>query len=238
MLPIPQTTIRNRLLRALVPADFALLAPHMLMVPGPLKLVLIEPHVPIEHMHFPEMGFTSVTIDGEGGSIEVGMIGCEGLVGASPVLLGADRTPHRHFVQMAGENLRISTTHLLQAVAESETLRALLLRYVQAYLVQTAQTAFANAAFLIEGRLARWILMCDDRSDGESMSITHEFLSMMLGVRRPGVTIAIQTLEGHHLIKATRGLIRIVDRAGLIATAQEGYGAAEAEYARLIEDGP
>ena len=235
MVRLEQSGVRNRLLRALSPEDFGLLEPHLVLVPGPVRAVLIEAHAAIAYLYFPEVGFTSVTIGTSAGTVEVGMIGREGLVGASPALLGVERTPYQSYVQMPGENLRISVRHIGEAVDRSATLRGLLLRYVQVVVVQTAQTAFVNAIFDIEVRLARWLLMCHDRADGDGMNITHEFLSMMLGVRRAGVTVAIQILEGGGLIKATRGHIRMVDREGLKSVAEESYGLAEAEYTSLIE---
>lgn len=113
-------------------------------------------------------------------------------------------------------------------------LRPAFLRYVQVVLVQTAHTALANAHARLEDRLCRWILMCCDRLDGDLLPLTHEFLSMMLGVRRAGVTTAIHLLEGRGLIRARRGCIEIVDRDGLKAGAADIYGVPEAEYRRLI----
>jgi len=101
-------------------------------------------------------------------------------------------------------------------------------------MVQTAQTAYANAGFTMEARLARWILMTDDRLERDELPLTHDFLSMMLGVRRPGVTLAIQALETNKLIRAKRGGITVLDRAGLEAVANDAYGLAEAEYARVM----
>src|SRR5437764_15229186 len=103
------------------------------------------------------------------------------------------------------EALCISTHDLRAAIRHSPSLHARLLRYAHALMVQTAQTAYANAGFTMEARLARWILMTDDRLEGDELPLTHDFLSMMLGVRRPGVTIAVQTLEGDKLIRAKRG---------------------------------
>ena len=229
-----QGDVVNRLLRAISAEDFALLQPHLTAAPAPVSTVFIESGRPIEQVFFPEQGFTSVTSESAAGKIELGMIGREGLVGAGPVLLGDQRSPHEHFVQMPGVVLGLPTDVLLDAVSRSATLRRLLLRYVQAFLIQTAQTAHANAAHGIEARLSRWLLMCHDRADGDDLQITHEFLSMMLGVRRPGVTIAVQILEGNRLIKATRGRIRVLDRQGLERATADSYGVAEAEYARLI----
>src|SRR4051812_39320550 len=151
-----------------------------------------------------------------------------------PVVLGIDRSPHGYMVQAAGEALRIPAPDLRAALRQSPSLQAGLLRYAHALMVQTAETAYANAGFAIEARLARWILMTDDRLAREDLPLTHDFLSMMLGVRRPGVTIAVQTLEGGGLIRAKRRGITVLDRTGLEGVAGNAYGVSEAEYANVI----
>jgi CRP-like cAMP-binding protein len=129
----------------------------------------------------------------------------------------------------------IAVEALDDAVARSRTLHGLLLRYVHVVLVQTAQTAFVNAAYPVETRLARWLLMAHDRLDGGDLPLTHEFLAAMLGVQRTSVTLSVQALEGHGWIRARRGRITVLDRAALERAAGDGYGVSEAEYARLIE---
>ncbi len=109
-----------------------------------------------------------------------------------------------------------------------------MLRYAHLFQLQTAQTALSNGSYSLEERLARWMLMCHDRMDGDEFPITHEFLAFMLGVRRPGVTTTVHILEGAGMIKARRSRIQILDRAKLEEAAGESYGAAEAEYRRLI----
>jgi CRP-like cAMP-binding protein len=162
-----------------------------------------------------------------------GIIGREGLVGV-PIVLGVDRSPHGFLVQAEGKALRIATADLRAINAERPAIHAVLMRYVHALMVQTASTAFSNASFTIEARLARWILMTRDRLDSEELPLTHEFLSMMLGVRRPGVTVAVQILEGNGLIRATRGRITVLDRKKLEELADSAYGLAEAEYASAM----
>jgi CRP-like cAMP-binding protein len=230
--------VRNRLLKALSGDDFALLQPHLEPVATELKQTLITPYEPIRQLYFPESGFVSITTHGANGRVEVGIIGREGLVGASPVLLGSDRTPHHHFVQNTqdgGEVLCIAKQDLCAAISRSPSLNKLLLRFVQVHLLQVAQTAFMNATYTIDVRLARWLLMCHDRVDGDDLQVTHEFLSLMLGAQRSSTTLAVQTLEGHRLIRARRGRITILDRKALEAVGDDGYGLPEAEYARLIE---
>jgi CRP-like cAMP-binding protein len=230
-----QSSVRNRLLRALSAEDFALLQPHLQPMATELRQQLIAPNTQIRQLFFPEVGFSSITTSGSGGKVEIGIIGREGLVGASPVLLGSDRTPHEQFIQNAGEVLSIDTEALCAAVGHSASLRKLLLRSVQVQMIQTAQTAFANATYNLDVRLARWLLMCQDRLDGDELHLTHEFLSLMLGSQRSSTTLAIQSLEGHRLIKARRGRITILDRKAMETVADDGYGPPEAEFARLIE---
>ncbi|KQP92389.1 CarD family transcriptional regulator [Methylobacterium sp. Leaf113] len=232
---LEQSAVRNRLLKRLAPSDFALLQPHLRSLPTELRQGLIQPHQPIRDLFFPEAGYASITTSGNS-KVEVGIIGPEGVVGAAPVLLGSDRTPYDHFVQNAGEMIAIGAAELTSATERSMTLRKLLLRFVQTLLVQTAQTAFANASYNIEVRLARWLLMCHDRVIGDELTVTHDFLSFMLGVQRTTVTLALQMLEGNRLIKARRGRIEVLDRAGLLAVAGDSYGVPEAEYIRLIDE--
>jgi CRP-like cAMP-binding protein len=117
---------------------------------------------------------------------------------------------------------------------ESVTLRELLLRYVQTLLIQTAQSAVANARYQIEARLARWLLMCHDRVEGDEIALTHEFMAMMIGAQRSGVTVALHILEGAAMIRSKRGRVIILDREKLEDLAGDSYGPAEAEYRRLI----
>jgi CRP-like cAMP-binding protein len=119
-------------------------------------------------------------------------------------------------------------------MTKSPTLRGMLLHYVQAFMIQTAHTAASNGSAKLEERLARWLLMAHDRTDGDELSLVHEFLAVMLGVRRPGVTVALHTLEEQGLIRARRGSILIIDRAGLEELANSSYGVPEAEYDRLM----
>ncbi|MCJ2122981.1 Crp/Fnr family transcriptional regulator [Methylobacterium sp. J-077] len=235
MAPLQQPDVRNRLLRALSPEDFGALQPALRVQEMPLRHVLISSHTVIETVYFPEEGFVSITTDEPSGRVEIGLIGREGLVGASPILLDDDRSPHTHFVQMAGHMLSIDVAVLRAEVEQRPALRRLLHRFIQAQFVQTAQTAFANARGNTATRLARWLMMCHDRIDGDQITVTQDFMSFMLGVERPGVTAALRTLEKAGFVQKRRGSVEITDREGLLDYAGDGYGAAEAEYARLIE---
>jgi CRP-like cAMP-binding protein len=233
MPPPQQISIGNRLLASLSSEDIATLQPHLEPVPLAVRQVLIEPNTAIEHIYFPEAGMASVTNNSSGGKIEVGVVGREGMVGL-PIVLGIDQTPYEHFMQIAGHGWRIAVQDLEQAMAESSSLHRQLLRYAQASHVQVSETAFANANSDVEARLARWLLMCHDRVEGDDIPLTHEFIAMMLGVRRPGVTVALHVLEGMQVIRAKRGVVTVLDREKLEELADEAYGLSEAEYTRLI----
>lgn len=229
-----QSYTRNCLLSALAPEDFALLQPHLERVDLGDRDVLVVANEPIEQIHFPEGGVVSIVTDHEDGAIEVGVFGRDGMSGTA-LLLGADRTPHRTFVQVAGgKSLRISAAALRNAWRQSEALHTTLLRYVQAFTIQAAQTAAANAQYDLPERLARWLLMCHDRLESDEIHLTHEFMAMMLAVRRSGVTVTLHVLEGTGAIQATRGLVRVKSRKRLEEFAGDSYGLAENEYRRLI----
>src|SRR3954447_20599938 len=159
MSSIQQKSVRNRILGGLSPDDFASLAPHLEPVELELRQVMIEPNQPIQHLYFHEGGFSSVTTNGHGGQIEVGMIGREGVTGVT-VALGCDRIPFECFMQLRGNALRIATHQAEQAMDDSRSLHRSLLRYAHALNIQTSATAFANAEHKVETRLARWVLMC------------------------------------------------------------------------------
>ncbi|GEP10121.1 Crp/Fnr family transcriptional regulator [Methylobacterium gnaphalii] len=227
---------QNRLLSILDPADFALLAPALERVPLSLNEILIAAHTPIQHAYFIEEGMISLVADIRGadnGRIEIGIVGYEGFVGL-PLALGADQSPHIALVQAEGHALRIAAADLQTALHRSPALRGVLGRYVQSLIVQVGQTVYANADLNIEARLARWILMTQDRLCRADLPLTHKFLSLMLGVRRPSVTMATQMLEGEGLIRARRGCITVLDRDRLLAFVGAAYGLPEAEYERLL----
>ena len=196
--------------------------------------MLLEAGAAISHIDFPETAIASIVAEtGDGRRLEVGIFGREGMSGTR-LLLGIERNLHECFIQVAGDGLRMPASALLNAFALSPSLRAALLRFVEVLAVQTAHTAVANGSFTIEQRLARWLLMCHDRIDGDELALTHEFLAIMLGVRRSGVTVAVQVLEGGRIIQAERGRITIRDRRRLEEVAEASYGTPEAEYERLI----
>jgi CRP-like cAMP-binding protein len=210
----PSTTSPNHILSRLTRADLQLLAPHLRAVDLPLRTVLAAHNKRVDQVYFLESGIASVVANGEQ-AIEVGLIGREGMTGASVVMGNGDRAPHETYMQMAGNGLRLSAGRLREAIAASVPLHHVLLRYVHSFMTQTTQTALANGRSKIEQRLARWLLMAHDRVDGDDLPLTHEFIAVMLGVRRSGVTIALQELERKGLIAHRRSVITIVDRDAL-----------------------
>lgn len=234
MAQIEQASIRNYLLASVSAEDFGLLQPHLEPVALQLRDHFFHACEPITHVLFPDSGLVSIVADIEEGRFEVGLAGWEGMVGV-PVILGINHTPHTAMVQGTGEGWRINAGAIQMALDTSASLRSVLLRYVHTFIVQVSQTAYSNAGYPLEARLARWILMTHDRIEGDELVLTHEFLATMLGTQRPGVTLAVQALEGNGLIRATRGKILVRDRAGLEAVAGNAYGMAEQEYTNVLQ---
>jgi CRP-like cAMP-binding protein len=234
-LPQPdQATVRNGLLAALAPDDFALLAPALHPVELAFKQALNEPDRPIAAVHFPEGGMVSLLAGLEGGeAMEVGLVGREGLVGL-PALLGDGRAGTEAVVQAQGAAWRAEAAALKAAFDESAGVRAVLLRYAQAFHAQVAQSAACNGRHGLEERLARWILMAHDRVDGDAFPMTQEFMALMLGVRRAGVSVAAGMLQKAGAIAHGRGRVTVLDRPGLEAAACGCYGTVRRQFERLL----
>jgi len=229
----PSSRYSNQLLLNLSHADIGLLEPHLKRVTTPIKADLEKSNTPIKHAYFMESGFASVVAASNQKSVEVGLIGREGMSGLA-IVLGNHRTPHSTYIQAAGQAQRISTAHLSKAMKASDSMRMSFLKFAQVFMIQTAHTAIANARANIEQRLARWVLMAHDRIQSSQLPLTHEFLSLMLGVRRAGVTEALHILEGQGLITSSRGEVTVRNREGIERLAGDLYGVPEAEYRRLI----
>jgi CRP-like cAMP-binding protein len=228
----------NRLLNFLSADDRKLLAPYLKPVELKLRHTLEQANQPIDHIYFIEDGIASVVGDSKTfGQIEIGIIGKEGVTGLY-MILGSDQSPYETFMQVAGSGLQIETDKLRAAMDKSRSLHQLMLCYVQVFMIQTSQTAVANAAAILTQRLARWLLMCEDRLNAKPMPVTHQFLAMMLGVQRSGVTIALGELENRQLIRSKRGQITILDRPTLEKLTNGTYGLPEAEYKRRVEARP
>jgi CRP-like cAMP-binding protein len=225
----------NWLLDCLSKADRALLEPHLQRVDLPLGRRLVSPGQPIDDVHFLAAGLGSdIALSGDDDKpVECGMVGREGLVGI-PVILRSDRGVHASEMQVGGYGYRIEAGALWRAMDESAGLRHALLRYAHYFMSHTAQTAACNARHGLSQRLSRWLLMSHDRLDGDEVPLTHEYLSIMLGVRRAGVTQAIHLLEGERLIKAVRGQITVLHRPGLEAASCACYGIVRRELDRVF----
>jgi CRP-like cAMP-binding protein len=234
-IPIEQAMVSNRLLRCMHPQDFARLQPHFTRVPIAVEASLASVGEPIDTICFPEgavIGFLDVLEDGR--RLAVGLVGLEGFVGW-PVLMGSDRSPYDVVVRAENSTaVKIDARPLLDAVDASPRLRELMLRFASTFMVQMGRTIVSNLIHPIERRTARWLLLYHDRVQGDEITLTHEELSIMLGVRRASVTEALHHLEGAHAIRSLRGRVVVSNRAQLEEVAGESYGYAEAEYRRLI----
>jgi CRP-like cAMP-binding protein len=214
---------RNLLLAALPAEDFALLAPHLKEVALAQGTILQEQGDRIDQVYFPHEGIVSLlAVMRQGDAIETATIGYEGAIG-SFAGLGVRRSHTRAIVQVRGAALRIAASHLRNAAADSAAVREIILRYGEMLLIQVQQTAACNALHTVEARLCRWLLQARDRLETNTVGLTHEFLSQMLGVRRTTVTVVANVLQQAGLIRYHRGQIELVNRIGLEARACECY---------------
>jgi len=231
------TIVRNRLLAGLDLASFARLAPHLTRVPLARRAVLQDHFHRIEHVHFIERGVASLYARTRAdGPVEVALIGPFGFAGV-PAILGNTRSPHRCLMQVPGEALKIAVPDLLDAMQQAPAIRNHLLAYIHALLVQNAQAALCNGRHDVEQRLSRWLLLAAERLDDDVIPITHEMLSINLGVRRAGVTTLLGSLQRSGVIAMSRASCRIVDRAALERRACECHAIIAAEYRALSERG-
>lgn len=231
------TYSRNRLLAALPAAEFELLRPSLEPVELRLRDIVTPADRAITHAYFVEEGLVSLVQPlSDGTAVEVGLIGREGVVG-TPLLLGARQTPAEANVQLKGSALKIAAAALQDAVQKNAHLQALLLRFTNALHIQVTQTAACNSQHELSQKLARWLLAARDRSDSDELALSHEFLSMMLGTRRAGVTVALGNMKKAGLIENSLGRITIVDRRGIEEAACECYRVVRDEYRRLLPGG-
>ena len=235
MSQLRQSAVRNHLLASLPPDDFAALGGSLRPLDLVPKRTLHAPDRPIETVYFPESGMVSMVAALEDGQLmEVGIVGREGMVGL-PVVLGVDSGSVEAMVQVSGAALGLPAASLVEALGRSPALKALLLRYAQAFHVQVAQTAACNGRHPVEERLARWLLMAHDRAGRPSFPMTQEFIATMLGVRRAGVSLAAGILQRAGVIAYRHGRIAVLDRTGLEGTSCECYGAVRRHFERLLD---
>jgi CRP-like cAMP-binding protein len=216
--------VNNVILLSLPDEEYNLLRPHLEPAELPQYQILHEPAERIDFAYFLNQGMTSlVALSGDGRSVEVGIVGREGMVGMS-IAVGLLRGTFRAIMQMSGCGLRIKSEILQQVLLCASTLQSELSRFALMHGMQVAQLAACNRLHDIEQRLARWLLMCQDRVDSPLLPLTHEFLAQMLGTGRPSVTLAAGALESAGVIENLRGTVKVLNRKGLEQAACECYG--------------
>jgi len=231
---LPNNWDGNQVLANLAADDAASVTQHLRPVRLEYRKCLEAANRPITTVYFPLSGLVSVvaTSSNRHHEAEVGVIGSEGMTG-SAIALGAKTAPFNAYVQMEGDGLCLEVPELIRLLADRMSLRCALLRYIHVFTVQMAETALANARGNILHRLARWLLMAHDRNADDELRLTHEFLAVVLGVRRAGVTTALHDLASRGLISITRKSIVIKNRTGLELTSDGLYGMAEREFGAL-----
>ena len=229
---------RNLLLRALPKDGLGRIFPYLQRVELPHRTIVLRSDSSVEFVYFVEAGTVSMISTLENGAeIEVGMVGFEGFIGLS-VLLGAPTSPIEGVVQVSGTALRLSATAFRAALSDIPELRNLLLRYVDGFHVQVSQTATCNSHHQIEQRLARWILMTHDRVEGDHFLMKQNFMALMLGVQRPGVTLALGVLQRAGLVRHGKGIMEVLDRSGLEAASCECHKRVQRRFEWLMGSRP
>ena len=226
----------NRLLGLLPPEEYERLRRYLQRVPLTYRQSLYRANKPLGFVYFFETGVGSlVNTMANGDASEVGTIGNEGVVGL-PLLFGDDRAPTSVYVQVPGAGLRMKASLFRKELARSASMRAVMLRYAHAFFNQVAQSAACNQFHSLEQRCCRWLLMTHDRMQSDEFLLTQEFLAMMLGVQRTGVTAAAGALQRSGLINYKRGNVTIIDRRSLIRRSCECYAVSKKEFDRLLGD--
>jgi CRP-like cAMP-binding protein len=225
---------QNRLLASLPSEELKRLQPHMEQVSLSHGQAIIKPDEPIPFVYFPLNSLLSlVTVMEDGSTVEAGCIGCEGMSGL-PILLDAGTTPMQTLTEIPGQAVRVRAEIIKEAFDRGGALQKLLYRYTHTVIVVGSQSAACNRLHHIEARLCRWLLMSSDGVGSEDLALTQEFLAIMLGVRRSGVSVAANQLQSQGLIRYRRGHIEIIDRKRLETAACECYKMVKAEYNRLL----
>jgi CRP-like cAMP-binding protein len=230
----PRPGSENHILASLPPKDYERLAPYLEPVELRHGVIVQDAGELMNHVYFPKRSMVSlISRTARGESVEVGVVGFEGMTNISAVL-GVDKSPHEALVQVPDGAMRLPVRVLRDEFRRAGALHDLLLRYAQGLLLQTSQIAACNRLHPISERLARWLLMSNDRCVCEDLPFTQEFLSLMLGVRRAGVTEAALILQTEECIRYTRGHIRITDKQALKDYTCDCYAVIKEEFDRLI----
>lgn len=230
----PGRVVENQLLSSMLSAERERLLSLMEHVRLPLGQTIIEPEESIPHVYFPTGALISlVALMEDGRTVEAGVIGCEGMAGL-PVVLGGGTTPMRSVVQIEGSAYKLRA-HLAKAEFDKGgALQKALLRYTHALLIAFSQSAACNRLHPVEGRLARWLLIASDGVQADTLPLTHEYLAVMLGMRRAGVTEACLSLRDKGCIDYRRGTMQITNREGLESVACECYEIVKKEFDRVL----
>ena len=229
--------VLNDILLSLPARERSLILPHLMFMDLPTHVVLHEPGDPIKFGYFLNSGLASVlTVLAEGKSVEVGLTGKEGFVGL-PLIIGFSTSPTRTVIQIKATGFRINGKNLAQVIRQTPSLTNFLQRYVQILGMQGTQVAACNRLHEVDERLARWLLMCQDRIGSDFVPLTQEFLAHMLGTRRASVTVAAGILQKAGLITYQRGHVHIVDRPRLEAASCECYGMMQQQSKRWTSEG-
>lgn len=233
---VPDTHRRNRLLAALRPDDFSLLAPHLQVVLLGEGELLHLPGEKIRQVYFLHSGIVALmAVAEDGGTISTASIGSEGAIGTIAGM-GSVRAFTRALVQVPGAASRIGIQHFRHALRESEPLHELITRYHMAVMAQVQQTSLCNSLHDGISRLSRLLLLLDEQGDYDKISFTQERLANMLGLRRTSITLAARTLQSQRLIKYRRGRIELLDRKGLKAAACECYGVVRRTFDQVLDE--
>lgn len=232
--PSENQSHENHILAALPREDYERLAPHLEPIELTHGKMLYEPGGVIKHVYFPVNSMISLVSQlSDGSSVEVGVVGFEGMAGL-PLVLGVDKSPHETMAQIPGAAIKLKSEVTKAEFKRGGALHDFVLRYAQKQMLQTSQVAACNRLHTIEERLARWLLMSHDRCLCDELPLTHEFLSMMLGSRRAGVTTAALALQADDFIRYSRGNITMIDRHGLEGFACECYAIVKTEFDRSL----
>jgi CRP-like cAMP-binding protein len=225
---------QNHLLSALTPAEFGRLVPHLELVAMPFGEVLCESGGKLQHVYFPTTSIVSLNYVMENGaSAEIAGVGNEGVLGIS-LFMGGNTTPCRAFVRTAGYGYKLRAHLLMEEFNRAGSLQRLLLRYTQALMTQTSQSAACNRHHSVDQQLCRWLLLTLDRTHSNELALTQELVAGMLGVRREGITEAAGKLQQAGIIRYRRGHITVLDRSRLEDHACECYDVVKREYDRLL----
>lgn len=224
----------NHLLDLLPESSWQRIAAELEFVELPKDFVLAKLGDAIDAAYFPISGIGSVIVrTNDGVRAEAGMIGNEGFL-APAALGGKARWPYDASMCLPGQGYRIDAELLNDLLDDDRVIERILVRFSLAFTSQIAFTALANASYPVDVRLARWLLMCHDRTDSDEINIVHDYIAAMLNVRRASITSALHKLEGDHLIKSVRGIVHIVDRNTLEAFAGASYGSPEQRFLTLL----